>query len=797
MRELIVQRSNDSAFSQLDFAKVVEQIRLQLATPFGEERIEGMAPSTEINEVEKSLKEVTEMMELLNSGHNIPMKGMSDFRKYLEKIKPQNAFLDPEELMELKNNLRLMGELSRFFKEHLEAAPLLNHYSKGIHYHTPIIRQIESTIDPSGEILDKASPELRQIRIKIRSLEADKKTLLKQVIKQYAEFTQDEIITLRDGRMVLGIQQNYVNKVDGIVHGTSSSGATVFVEPMTTLQLSNKIQNLRIQERNEIIKILRFLTDLVRQVRDDIYYGLENIAAMDFIYARAKLAQKLDAKAPKLTKHPVLKLSEARHPLLVLKVGQENVVPLSIEIGIGFHTLVITGPNAGGKTVAIKTIGLLILMTQIGMPITANEDSEIPLFPKVLVDIGDRQSLEQDLSTFSAHIIRLKEILKQSDQNSLVLLDEIGTGTDPKEGAALAISILSQLTEKKVVTVATTHHGELKAFAHTTQGVENASMEFNLEDLQPSYRLRVGIPGSSYAFEIARRYGLPAKTISLARKFVGKEKDKLETLILNLEKQIQELEKEKQQLSIKLSEGEGLRKLYERQANQLKQEKKSLQQKAAEDAQRILQDANALVEKVVAEIRSEKASRETIKAAHEALQTKKDEIQQILKSAEEPAVESGDLKKGDIVWIKSLREEGELLEDSANKDKLRVLVGNARITLDKTDLQKLDKTEVNETTTSFKRAQGMETIGSFREGLKPELDLRGLDAMEAIEQTDKYLSEVIDAGWEEIRIVHGKGTGVLRKKINEYLSRDKRVLEKRIGKWGEGDTGVTVVKLRK
>lgn len=795
MKELTVRQSNDIAFSQLDFAKIIEQITMRFATPFGAEQINGLEPSTEKSFVEKSLKEVSEMMELLISGYNIPLKGMTDFRKYLEKIKPQNAFLDPDELIELKNNLRLMGELSRFFKEHLETAPLLNHYSKGIHYHAPIIRQIESTIDPSGEVLDRASSELRQIRIKIRSLEADKKSLLKQVIKQYAEFTQDEIITLRDGRMVLGIQQNYVNKVDGIVHGTSSSGATVFVEPMTTLQLSNKIQNLRIQERNEIIKILRFLTDLIRQVRDDIFYGLENVASLDFIYARANLARHLDAKVPKLTEHPVLKLSEARHPLLVLKLGREKVVPLSVEVGEEFHTLVITGPNAGGKTVAIKTVGLLILMTQIGMPIPASEDSTIPIFLKVLVDIGDRQSLEQDLSTFSAHIIRLKEILKQADQNSLVLLDEVGTGTDPKEGAALAISILSQLTEEKVITVATTHHGELKAFAHTTPGVENASMEFNMEDLQPNYRLRIGIPGSSYAFEIARRYGLPAKTISLARKFVGKEKDKLETLILNLEKQIQELEKEKQQLSIKLSEGEGLRTLYERQANQLKKEKKSLQQKAAEDAKKILQDANALVERVVAEIRAENASRQTIKSAHKALKTQKEEIQKILKNVEEPAAETLDLDKGDIVWIKSLREEGELLEGSSGKNKLRVLIGNAKITLYRTDLKKLDKMEARET--SSKRESRPDKIESFREGLRPELDLRGLDSVEAIEQTDKYLSEVMDAGWEEIRIVHGKGTGVLRKKINEYLSRDKRVLEKRIGKWGEGDTGVTVVKLRK
>jgi DNA mismatch repair protein MutS2 len=794
MKRLTAPKFDETTFSQLDFQKIIEQIGLRLTTPFGEELLGELNPSADFEKIKKDLREVAEMMDLLNSGYNIPLNGISDFRKSLDKIKPQNAFLDATELIEIKNNLRLFGELSCFFKENEESSPLLNFYSKGIHYHTTIIRKIESTIDTSGEILDKASPELRQIRIKMRSLEAEKTKLLKQSIKQYEEFTQDEIVTLRDGRMVMGIQQNYVNKIDGVVHGTSSSGATVFVEPMSTLKISNQIQNLKIQERNEVIKILRFITDLIREVREDIYYGIKNVAILDLIYAKAKLGQKLDSKIPKITKNPILKLSEARHPLLILKMGKQNVVPMSVEVGKDLFTLVITGPNAGGKTVALKTIGLLILMIQVGMPIPVNEDSEIPLFPKILADIGDRQSLEQDLSTFSAHIVRLKEIMQQADSNSLVLFDEIGTGTDPKEGAALAISILSQLTEKKVVTVATTHHGELKAFAHTSEGVENASMEFNLKNLQPTYRLRVGVPGSSYAFEIARRYGLPANTIKKAQRFIGAEKDKLEELILSLENHIQLLNKEKQKLSIKLSEGEGLRNLYERQTNQLKKEKKALQQKAAEEAQQILQDANALVERVVAEIRSQKASRETIKSVHNALQVKKQEINQILKDEEPPLNETEELRRGDVVWIKSLREEGELLEDVDNKEKLRVLVGNVKVSLDRFDLQKLNKDEaLNKVTVSTNR----ETIEMVSQGLKPELDLRGLDSIEAIEKTNRYLSEAIDAGWEEIRIVHGKGTGVLRKKINEYLSRDKRVLEKRIGKWGEGDTGVTVVKLKK
>lgn len=794
MKESTAHQLDDASLSQLDFPKIVEQIRLQLVTPFGQEQLKQLDISTDRAIVEKRLKEVSEMMELLNSGYHIPLGGLTDFRKYLEKIKPKNAFLDPQELIEIKSNLRLLGEISRFFKEYEETTPLLNFYSKGIHYHTNIIREIESKIDPAGEILDKASPELRQIRIKIRALESEKKNLLKQAISKYAEFTRDEIITLRDGRMVLGIQQNYVNKVNGIVHGTSSSGATVFVEPMTTLKISNQIQNYRIQERNEIIKILRFISDMIRQVRDDMFYGIENAAILDLIYAKAKLGQKLSAKVPRIVDQISLRLTRAKHPLLVIKAGYENVVPLSIEIGKDFNTVVITGPNAGGKTVAIKTIGLMILMTQIGMPIPADEDSEIPLFPKLLVDIGDRQSLEQDLSTFSAHIIRLKEILTLADHNSLVLLDEVGTGTDPREGAALAISILSQLTTKKTLTIATTHHGELKAFAHTTPGVENASMEFNLENLQPNYRLRLGIPGSSYAFEIAKRYGLPEDIIKEARNFIGKEKDKLENLILDLEKHIQQIEEQRRSLTIRLSEAQGFRNLYEGKTEQLKSEKKLLQKKAAEEAQKILQDANALVENVVADIRSNAASREAIKSAHDSLKKQKEEINRILANEQPSGADFEELSKGDIVWIKSLREEGELLEDSNGKDKLRVLVGNLKMTLDRNDFQKSNKSETRQRVSTTVKVEEIDEINA---GVGPELDVRGLDSLEAIEKTERYLSEIADSGWDEIRIVHGKGSGVLRKRINEFLSRDKRVLEKRLGKWGEGDTGVTVVKLRK
>jgi DNA mismatch repair protein MutS2 len=790
----LLKNDDETSLQQLEFPKLLIKLQAFLSTPFGAEELVSLTFLSDLNAIQNSLDEVTEMRGLLDAGYYMPISGFSDIRPHLEKIKPENAYLEVEALRDVKNNLQLVGELAHFFREHKDETQTLYRYGQGIHYHRDIVREIDGTIDASGEIVDNASPELREIRGKIRSLEGEQTKALRRLQKRYAEYSQDEIVTLRDGRMVLGILPSFVNKVNGIVHGTSSSGATIFVEPMETLQISNQIQNLKIRERTEIIKILRFLTGLIRQVRNDIYYGIQNIAALDFILAKARLARELNASSPNIIDRPYLNIANARHPLLLLKMGQEAVVPLSLELGDQFNTLLITGPNAGGKTVAMKTIGLLIMMIRMGMPIPADPDTTIPILSNILVDIGDRQSLEQDLSTFSAHIVRLKEILERADENSLVLLDEIGTGTDPKEGSALAIAVLTELTGGNVLSVATTHHGELKAFAHRHPRVENGSMEFNLETLEPTYRLRLGIPGSSYAVEIARRYGLPEPLILEARRYVGEAKDKLEDLILNLEERIQELEKKTNELSIKNTQAEAMRNLYQRQLEEFKKNKAELKQQAAEEAQRILQEANALIERTVQEIRQTQAARAAIKSAKTLIGEKKAEVAEALTVEEPVSPETAYLRKGDFVWIEPLGEEGELLENSEGKNKVRVQAGNVKLTLDVSGLRRLERRPAGG---KVIRTMTGDKIDTLREGTKPELDIRGLDSQEAIEETDRYLDQALGEGWEEVRIVHGKGTGVLRQRINEFLSRDKRVEAKRPGKWGEGDSGVTVVKLRR
>lgn len=794
--QLLHQLKHDSvSLQQLEFPRIIEQLQQRLATPYGFRHLATINFSRHADVVREELQKSMEMLALLEGGYPPPISGFTDITPHLDKIKPVDAYLETDALLDIKYNLQSLIEVRLFFDQHRDEAPLLQKYAQRIHMHRDIIGQIEGTIDRSGEIFDNASPELRQVRIKIRTMESDHKKALVKIQKQYADYLQDGIVTLRDGRQVLGIQPNYVNKVNGIVHGTSSSGATIFVEPMETLKISNEIQNLRIRERVEIIKILKFLTGIIRQVRNVIYFSLENIAILDVILAKARLGNELEGSAPKITEAAVLRIFNGRHPLLVLKTGREKVVPLSVGLGENIQTLVITGPNAGGKTVAMKTVGLLVLMTQMGIPIPADPDSEIPLVDKILVDIGDRQSLEQDLSTFSAHVVRLKQIVEEAGDRTLVLLDEVGTGTDPKEGAALAIALLSELTDKKALTIATTHHGELKAFAHENQFVENASMEFDLQTLAPTYRLRVGVPGSSYAIEIARRYGFPENLILAAKTYIGEEKDRLEELILSLESRLQIAEKERREANIKLTKAEALQNLYERQLEDYKKNKAARKQEAEVAALKILQEANALIEKTVQEIRESQGEKAVIKHARSTVQKQRTRLEKSLQPDLEPPKPEEPLQKGDRVWVDSLNDAGELLDDPEGKKKVRVLVGNVTLTVDRNGIRRSNKSPKKEKAARTITGADVDAT-SGTTAVTPELDLRGLDQQDAIDETNRYLSQALESGWEEVRIVHGKGSGVLRIAINNYLSRDKRVESKRLGRWGEGDTGVTVVKLR-
>ena len=784
----------DENIEQLELSSLLKKLHDLIRTPYGQLQLEGLTLNYEQQMIENRLAEVSEMVGLLEGGYGIPISELSDIRPLLDRLKPEEAFLEPLEINQMKSNLLLFEEVALFAKSHHDLCSRLVNYFDRIHSHRSIVREIDRAIDSHDEVKEQASPELRKIRQEIRHLEGEQKTVLLRVLKRYSEISQDDIVTMRDGRLVLGIQQQYLPRIDGIVHGTSGTGATIFVEPMETLRISNQIQNLKMEERKEIIRILKFLSGLIREVREDLYFSIENFGILDFIHAKAFLARLLQASAPRISTTSHINLIDARHPLLILKMGQQNVISSSLSLGKDFTTLIITGPNAGGKTVALKMVGLLCLMTQLGLHIPAHPDSVVPIFDKILVDIGDRQNLEQDLSTFSAHIIRLQEILQLATARSLILIDEIGTGTDPREGSALAISFLTEMNRRQVITVATTHHGELKAFAFNTPGVENASMEFDLQTLLPTYRLQIGIPGSSYAFEIARRYGLSEIVLQEATRILGAEKSQLENLIINLNQRLQQTEKERREVSIKLSQSDGLKNLYQAELEKLRREKTDLRRQAAEEARKIVEEANVTIERLIADIRRTQAQKEKIKEAHQKIAELRQVAENVLKETQPPETEVAELHQGDIVWIESLRAEGELVTEPDKQQKAWILVNDLRVNLPLQGVKKIMKAQADSQRNLTRPDSRSEKLEA---GILPELDLRGMDSYQAVEETNRYLDQAQQQGWEEIRIIHGKGTGILRKEINAFLSRDPRVEEKRLGKWGEGDTGVTIVRLKK
>jgi DNA mismatch repair protein MutS2 len=619
------------------------------------------------------------------------------------------------------------------------------------------------------------------------------------LLKNLSEYVQEEIITIRNGRMVIPVKDEHKNKVKGFIHDQSSSGFTVFIEPLETFEINNEIHSLRIEEQKEIEKILRELTDEVRKKVNEAESNFSALLEIDINHSKAKFSIKVNGAQPKISNGNYVKLINARHPLLILKENK-SVVPLNIEIGEeqssgkDFYTLVITGPNAGGKTVALKTVGLLTLMTQSGMHIPAGEYSEVSIIKKIFVDIGDKQSIENDLSTFSSRIERLKEIVLNSDENSLVLLDELGTGTDPKEGSAIAMAVLENLTNKKALTIATTHHGELKAFAFESDGMENGSMEFDEKTLQPTYNFRVGIPGSSYAFEISQRLGIPESLIKRAREFVGTEKAKLENLINDLEAKIQQNYNLKNELEKEKTQYEGLIKLYNQRAWELKKREVEAKKRALEESKRIIDNANLLVDKIIKEIKESQTEKEIRDKKKEIRDKEKEISEKIEEISDERLVirdkrENIRIKVGDFVRLANSNSVGKVISDMDSHKNVLVEFGNIRMKVNISDIEKTEKPQNVKSSTVT-----INFVDSSK--VKNELDLRGLTAEEAFEVTDKYLDDAYLAGWESVTLIHGKGSGALRQKLNSFLEKHPRVKSKRLGYWNEGEAGVTVVELK-
>ena len=776
---------NSSA--KLEFDKVKKYIQRYATSTLGKELVEEMHPSSSLDEIRSHLAVVSEMKRLLEEQEHPPLDHVPDVRISLQRTMIENFILTPDEL----NKMRLLLETSKrilvYFRQKKEKFPLLCAQITGLQNFQVLEYNIQQAIDENGLVKDDATRELRSIRKRIvekkDSLRSQLENILKSLIGK--EWAQEEIITTRDGRMVIPVKTEHKNRVPGFIHSTSSSGATVFIEPSETLDSNNDMRTLQFQEQREIEKILRNLTEQVREVQSALLENLSVLSVMDFIIAKAKYSIEVLGNEPIVKPRCALRIAGARHPVLLHKHKREEVVPLDVRLQDGTRTIIITGPNAGGKSVALKTIGILSLLVQSGCHIPASAESEIPLFKEIFVDIGDEQSIENDLSSFSSHLSNLKQVLENAGAESLALLDEIGSGTDPIEGSSLAAAILERLTNVASLTVATTHHGSLKSLAYEVQGIENAAMEFDQDTLRPTYRFRLGIPGSSYAIEMAERMMLPKDICARARELRGSEGNSFEKLVLELERQSQELARKLEEVGTEKIQLNSLILLYQHRTTTFEKELKSIRLKAINEAQEITSKASTVIEKAIREIKESAADKNVIKLAKEEVRSLTSKVDQFKRDLEPDEGTAQKFVSGETVKLKRTNALGRIIE-IIDRTHYMVLVGEMKVKVSNTDIEPSD----SPTPEAIKHLVNMDPSA-----VQPEIDLRGMYGEEALEAIDKFLDSAVLSGLHRVDIIHGKGTGALRKKVTEYLKKNPSVKSFRLGEWNEGGTGVTVVEL--
>jgi DNA mismatch repair protein MutS2 len=774
------------ALRKLEYDKVVERISKLAFSESGRQNALRLSPQIDHNIIELELRKVSEAKELLIAETAIPFDGFKNIGAALKKTAVENQVLTIVELLEIASVIRISRSLKIFLAKRVSQYLTIGMYHQHLFTDKIVEHHINEALDERGFVKDTASRELREIRrsmvLASEALRRKLESILQNVAQQ--EFLQDDIVTTRDGRFVIPIKSEYKHSVPGFIHSTSSSGATVFIEPAESLELNNALRELQLREQREIHRILADLTKQVSEIREPLALSYSTLIELDVIFARGKYSIEICGNPPLISSVPHIKLSNARHPILLQHLKREKTIPLSIELGGNTQTLIITGPNAGGKTVTMKTVGLLVLCAQAGIHIPADSDSEIFPFKKIFVDIGDDQSIENDLSTFSSHLNSLHKILEEADAASLILIDEIGAGTDPSEGGALAAVVLQDLTTRQAITIATTHHGILKVFAHETSGMENASMEFDQESLLPTYRFRSGVPGSSYAFELAERLGISHTLLNRARIQMGDEKTKLESLLQELERQAQEYQFQLRQTAKEKERLESLVLSYEQKTTQLKRELGTIRKKAIEEAKEIVQQAHLKVEHSIKEIRESGAQRDIVRSSHQVLKKLGEDLEKFTMDEQITPQKAELIEEGDIVRVRDGHESGEVQEIHGKH--AIVLCGNARLRIALTDLHREQKKPKDYIASSS-------TI--FVPEAANEIDLRGLLGDEAITHVQTFLDNAYAAGLHRVDIIHGKGTGALRKKIGDFVKTYPHVKAFRLGEWNEGGTGVTIVEL--
>lgn len=778
------------ALAKLNFDRIITHITGYCTSGYGVEVTQRLEPSNVFAIVRDELVRVDEVRAILDADERLPLEELEDTRPALHRASKTGSMLPAEDFRHILRTLIVSRKLKIFLGKRSDRCPLLFQTCAELFEDKMLEFHIDRVVDEEGGVKDSASKELRSIRREIIEKSGQLRRRMETILRRTSDddMVMEELVTMRDGRMVLPVKVEYKRQVQGFIHSTSATGQTVYIEPTETLDLNNEIRDLQFAEVREVNAILTELTERLRRAVPTLLRSIELIAELDSLNARARYGKESLGACPHVRLDGPLVLKHARHPLLLLHKKRKDVVPLDLELGDAYTTIIITGPNAGGKSVTMKTAGLCALMVQSGIPVPCDAESEFPVYGGVFVDIGDEQSVENDLSTFSSHISRLAGIVDQAGESSLVLIDEIGTGTDPAEGSALGASILEGITAARAHVIATTHHGMLKAFAHEKDGMANAAMEFDLRTLQPTYMFRPGLPGSSYAFEITRRHGMNTTIIERAREILGTQTDALEHLLAEVERQSQELGIRLRKSEQEEEEYARLVEEYSQKLKGMKQEAKKIREEALDEAEQLLADANASVEEAIRTIREQQASKDAIRQARASVEQRKMQMKEALDEIRpEPAPgEEGNemIRAGDEVAMKEhAATKGIALED-AHKGKVTVAFGAMRMNVNTANLTRLRAAEKPERVSTTHIPETVESN---------EIDVRGMYGDEAIREIDRFLYQAWSMGMKRIDIIHGKGTGALRNRVHTYL-RDLSFVENyALGEWNEGGSGMTKV----
>lgn len=788
---------NKKGLKVLEYNKIIEMLKAQANSQMAKERLAALLPETEIHRIREGLAETSEAVSVIVKKGALPLGEIYDINSALQFAR-KGGTLTMRQLLQLLYNMKVTGNVITFLKSDLEYLPIIMGMSEVLVAFPKLAERIDRSILSEDEMADSASPELRNIRRSIARQNEAIRSKMNQILSSSDNktFLQEAIVTMRDGRYVVPVKAEHRAKMPGIIHDQSASGATIFIEPQVIVNLNNELRELELAEKAEIERILAELSSAAAEHFHDLINNQKILIELDIIFAKGKLSCKMQAEEPSINEEGFLDLRLARHPL----IDSKKVVPINLSIGKEYQTLVITGPNTGGKTVTLKTAGLLAMMAQSGLHIPAAATSSLPIYREIFADIGDEQSIEQSLSTFSSHMKNTVYLVEKAGRGTLVLLDELGAGTDPTEGAALAIAILERLAAQGAQTIATTHYNELKKYALSTEGVENASMEFNVQTLSPTYRLSIGVPGKSNAFEISKKLGLPGEIIDRANQLIEKGDIAFEEVISAIENDKRKAQEERDEAVRLADELKKQKEELEKRQRELEKRESKVLKDAREEARAIIKEARETasdVQKELKELAKVQSLGERTKRLEKSKRRIKESENRYADGLERPVnanpVTAEELQVGDRVKILTLDQNGEVLTLPDEKGDLTVKVGIMKINVNVSDLMLI----IDGTKKKKPRAGGYGNLYRKKaQTISMSVNVQGQNLEDALMNVDKYIDDAYMAGLKEVTVIHGNGTGVLKEGLRRSFKKHKLVASYRKGGYDEGGDGVTIVKLK-